>query len=475
MALKGFDQGRIRVSDNDDTSEVLDNKISAGDGLAKSITSEDGDEILDLDVMVKNSLEIDSDSLQLVNDDPTPNGNEYYGTNNSSTKGFFDLPDVLGVKSIAITKSIVSETETSDVELVNDETSPGNSKFFGTTTLGIKGWQDLPIKNTIKIDSDELIQLDGDVLAPGTEMYYGTDSAGTKGFYSLPQPLADVILEGIHSINATIINVDSAGVTYIDMSLVNDELAPGNKKFYGTNAAGTRGWYFFDDYVAPRISVSSVDTTGKYLTDKLLDGDGILKTITDPAGDEVLNISVKTKNTIEIDSDSLQLVNDELTPGNNYFYGTNAAGAKGWYNALQGDLDLGIYNIVLDPIPDSNLTSSGISTSMQVDVNSTGVAAALHMDLDINWIEANATLAITMPCGALALETGTGVKKVLLLGFIRNETWAWIPGGLIYVDTSNGSLTQTVPTTIGEQVQVVGFATHADRMFFNPSYAILEN
>ena len=37
------------------------------------------------------------------------------------------------------------------------------------------------------------------------------------------------------------------------------------------------------------------------------------------------------KNSIEVDSNALQFVNDVLAPGNLYYYGTNAAGVKGWY------------------------------------------------------------------------------------------------------------------------------------------------
>lgn len=37
------------------------------------------------------------------------------------------------------------------------------------------------------------------------------------------------------------------------------------------------------------------------------------------------------KNTIEVDSEEIQLVNDESAPGNSKYYGTDGAGAKGWH------------------------------------------------------------------------------------------------------------------------------------------------
>ena len=57
---------------------------------------------------------------------------------------------------------------------------------------------------------------------------------------------------------------------------------------------------------------------------------------------------------------------------------------------------------------------------------------------------------------------------------MRDDTWTWTVGGLIYVSTTTGTLTQTAPSGTGDQVQVVGYATHADRMYFNPSLVLVE-
>ena len=131
-------------------------------------------------------------------------------------------------------------------------------------------------------------------------------------------------------------------------------------------------------------------------------------------------------------------------------------------------------NLILDPTPDSDGTSSGLIATMTVDANATGVAAALHLDSTGGWIEADADAVTTMPCAALALETGTGSKQVLLHGFMRNDVWTWTVGAPIYVSTTAGGLTQTAPSGVGDQVQVVGIATHADRIFFNPNYVLGE-
>tara|TARA_R110002167_G_C12675868_1_gene651090 strand:+ start:891 stop:1949 length:1059 start_codon:yes stop_codon:yes gene_type:complete len=59
---------------------------------------------------IKNSIEDDSDSLQLVNDANNPGNNQYYGTNASGTKGFHTLPTA----SISYFKAEVISTTSSN-------------------------------------------------------------------------------------------------------------------------------------------------------------------------------------------------------------------------------------------------------------------------------------------------------------------------------------------------------------------------
>jgi len=129
----------------------------------------------------------------------------------------------------------------------------------------------------------------------------------------------------------------------------------------------------------------------------------------------------------------------------------------------------------VEDVPSTNQTATGgISTIMTVDANATGFGAALHMDTDGNWVEADASTSSTMPCQSLALEAGTGPKEVLMQGFVRDDGWTWTVGATIYVGDSAGDLVQITPSGSGDKVQAVGFATHADRMYFNPDYTLIE-
>ena len=70
---------------------------------------------------------------------------------------------------------------------------------------------------------------------------------------------------------------------------------------------------------------------------------------------------------------------------------------------------------------------------------------------------------------ALALESGTGSKRLLLRGIARDDTWSFTPGAQLYVDTTAGTITETRPSGSGDFVQVVGWAKTATIIFFEPS------
>jgi len=117
---------------------------------------------------------------------------------------------------------------------------------------------------------------------------------------------------------------------------------------------------------------------------------------------------------------------------------------------------------------------SGVSSYGTVEANTFGLAAALFMNSDGNYEEADADDVATMPCVALALETGTGNKKILLQGYITNELWGWTPGQPVYVSPATGELTQPAPSSSDQQVQIVGYASKANTIYFNPNLMLLE-
>ena len=138
--------------------------------------------------------------------------------------------------------------------------------------------------------------------------------------------------------------------------------------------------------------------------------------------------------------------------------------------------DLG--GMALEPYSDD--TGRGVSVTVTVDTNATGIGAAMFCAADGHWDEANASAATTCPCTGIALTAGTGAgKEMLLCGVVRNDGWTWTTGpgslSLIYLSTTTGLLTQTAPSGSGEMIQAVGFAITDDVMFFNPQLHWIEH
>jgi hypothetical protein len=126
-------------------------------------------------------------------------------------------------------------------------------------------------------------------------------------------------------------------------------------------------------------------------------------------------------------------------------------------------------------------TDDTCSGTLLVDINAgTTIAqweAVYYSFADGEWMLADANAAGAYPAQGLAVAAGTnGVgMDVLIQGFVRNDTWNW-SAGPIYLSTTAGGLTQTAPSTSGDQVQIVGYAVTADVAYFhfNQTYVTVE-
>lgn len=89
----------------------------------------------------------------------------------------------------------------------------------------------------------------------------------------------------------------------------------------------------------------------------------------------------------------------------------------------------------------------------------------------------NATSSATSPCVGLAMDTGTGVKRILVQGVLRFDAWSWNTGpgtlGLIYISNSAGTLSQSQPSGTDEVIQPVGWALSDNCIYFAPSMIYL--
>ena len=126
----------------------------------------------------------------------------------------------------------------------------------------------------------------------------------------------------------------------------------------------------------------------------------------------------------------------------------------------------------------SDETACGFIATVTVDVNAYGIGAALHLDSDGNYVQADADAATEARCDALALEAGTGSKKVLLLGFFVDASYSWTPGTVLYLSddpTTLGGLTATAPSGAGDIIQPVAKAYSATVILFQPALTLVEH
>ncbi len=114
-------------------------------------------------------------------------------------------------------------------------------------------------------------------------------------------------------------------------------------------------------------------------------------------------------------------------------------------------------------------TASGVVASLTAGENVV-FGHACYLKSDGKMWRTDAADPITMPIMAMAIATiaADAAGAFLLLGFARDDTWTWTIGGAIYASGVSGGLTKTAPTGTGDQIQIVGIATHADRMYFSP-------
>ncbi|MCK4609428.1 MAG: hypothetical protein KAT71_08095 [Gammaproteobacteria bacterium] len=127
--------------------------------------------------------------------------------------------------------------------------------------------------------------------------------------------------------------------------------------------------------------------------------------------------------------------------------------------------------------PSTDLASTGDTTVGHNAGETVAIMQSVYLKSDGEWwlTDANA-VATADGMLAIALEAGTDtnpLKVALPNSFIRDDSWAWTVGGRIYLSGTAGALTQTAPNATNDVVRIVGHATHADRMYFNPEQTIV--
>lgn len=132
--------------------------------------------------------------------------------------------------------------------------------------------------------------------------------------------------------------------------------------------------------------------------------------------------------------------------------------------------------IRLDPLPGGDHTGNGVICPFVAGENLVFGDACYYKSDGKMW-KADATVVATTPTVGLALATiaADATGDFLIMGIARDDTWAWTVGGLVFLSETAGGLVQTAPTGTDTVTQVLGVATHANRILWNQQLIQVEH
>jgi hypothetical protein len=121
---------------------------------------------------------------------------------------------------------------------------------------------------------------------------------------------------------------------------------------------------------------------------------------------------------------------------------------------------------------DAAYSSIGDHEGTVLTIAPVGALAQVHYWDGSGWVLANASAAATAS-GLLCLGTAAA-GDALVNGIMQLGVAPGSAGDVVYLDTTNGTLTATAPTGSGEIVRVVGYNLGSNRIYFDPSKDWLE-
>lgn len=124
--------------------------------------------------------------------------------------------------------------------------------------------------------------------------------------------------------------------------------------------------------------------------------------------------------------------------------------------------------------PVSDHLASGITSIFTANENQNfGDICYINSDGEMQLADANGIVSAIVVGMCIDVSiSANNLGNYLLHGIARDDTWTWTVGGIIYLSTtgtSGNTLTQVAPSRTNNCIVIIGTATHADRLFFNPS------
>lgn len=307
----------------------------------------------------------------------------------------------------------------------------------------------------------------------GTAIWINSGFTEASAFY---HPLIAELAISIPRITAGAAVVTNTAALYIQGAATSTIVTGGNYALWVDNVGGG-GKSLIDGNVNLAVNSGNV-SIGTSTTTNLLQ---VLKATTTPQ----FNIAYSTTASTTLATDSSGDLNIAAS-GSDIFIGSSRFGkdstalfdfsTSGQIKFRVNNIDQLIFdsmgNIQFKSSIETNQSSSGLTTTMTVGSNSYGIGAVMYVNSTGTLDLANATVTSTMPGLFMALETGSGAdKKVLTYGPIRNDSWNFTGniGKPVYVSTSTvGAPTTTLPSAVGNTVQIIGWTTATNTIRFMP-------
>jgi hypothetical protein len=131
-------------------------------------------------------------------------------------------------------------------------------------------------------------------------------------------------------------------------------------------------------------------------------------------------------------------------------------------------------NTDLPGLPSVDHSANGPKTATFAAGASITIMDLCYLGADSKWLLTDAdasTSASSLLAISLETKTDTNAMNVALPGsFVRDDSWSWTPGAMLYIDTATpGQIVAAQPTGENDVIRVVGWAATAKVIYFAPS------
>lgn len=144
---------------------------------------------------------------------------------------------------------------------------------------------------------------------------------------------------------------------------------------------------------------------------------------------------------------------------------------------LGGNLDLNEKGIAYDfaSLASDHTYSGDVITAMAGQAVAIGDVCYFKSDGKFWKMDADAEATIKGMCVMATATIGVGANGVFLLrGLIRDNSWTWTVGAELWASCTPGNPTATKPSGSGDLLRLIGWAKHADYIWFDPDKTYVE-